>query len=289
MDFKDGCDHAARELVDFARDHTLEITLIYSFDQSYFEEKSHLYPDAISKLESAKSHYHLKFEEELKTWAKKRFDGLDYKVRVEFGRPSDIVASLAADYDWLVIGMNQHNLLENIFSTSTAEELLGRTQIPTLVLRDRLAGSMMATVLLDLGDKPLELVKASSLWAQDVGIKHLCFQVYYPMPLQVPDFMFQAAEFYASTDFQGLLGDIMESTKKTITNITSDLDITVKVQKVAAASVVSDIGDEMEKHEGPVIVGRKHRSNASKFFLGSVTTTLLRRGNFDLVILPLKN
>lgn len=288
IDFKEGCEHAAGDILDFARNHEIELTLIHSFDESFFAEKSELYPEAALKLESIQEELRGKLENQLDTWAKKNFPSIKLTTEIAFGKTADIVRERSKKYDWIVLGVNRHNLVERFFSASTAEEILGRTFAPTVVLKQKFSGSDQATVLLDLGDHPNQLIDYSLKWAKRIGLKKLNYHIYYPMPLEVSAFVTQASVFYGGTDFEGLLGDLMESTKKQISQKSEDIDVTVRVKKVRAASVSSDIAYDMAEAEHPVVVGRRQRSKLSELFLGSVTTALLRSCPADLVILPIR-
>lgn len=288
VDFKEGCKHAASDLLDFARNHSISVTLLHVFDESFFEEKSQLYPEAALKLNAIQEELHGKLEQKLDVWARKHFSNFVVATEIAFGKPADVVQAESKNYDWIVLGVNRHNLFERFFSATTAEEVLGRIFAPTMVLKNKFAGSDQAIVLLDLGDHPNELIDQSIEWARKTGIKKLNYQIYYPMPLEVSSFVTQASVFYGGDDFEGLLGDLMESTKKQISKKSEGLDITVRVKKIRAASVASDIAHDMSEAEYPVVVGRKQRSKLSEFFLGSVTTALLRSCPADLVILPIR-
>lgn len=289
VDFKEGCEHAAADILDYARNHTLSVTLLHVFDESFFEEKSQLYPEAALKLDSIQEELRGKLEHQLDTWARKNFPNFVVATEVAFGKTADVIQEESRNYDWIVLGVNKHSLFDRFFSVSTAEEILGRTFAPTVVFKNKFSGSDEATVLLDLGDHPNELIDSSLNWARETGIKKLNYQIYYPMPLEVSAFVTQASVFYGGEDFEGLLGDLMEATKKQISKKSEGVDVTVRVKKIRAASVASDIAYDMAEAEHPVVVGRKQRSKLSELFLGSVTTALLRSCPADLVILPIRD
>lgn len=289
VDFKAGCEHAASDILDFARNHEVSVTLLHAFDESFFEEKSQLYPEAALKLDSIQEELRGRLEKQLDIWARKNFPNFIVATEIGFGRVADIIQKESKNYDWIVLGVNEHSLFERFFNVSTAEEILGRSFAPTVVFKNKFSGSDQATVLLDLGDHPNELIDLSLKWARSIGMKKLNYQIYYPMPIEVSAFVSQASAFYGGEDFEGLLGDLVDSTKKMIVKNAKGLDISVRVKKIRAASVASDIANDMLEAEHPVVVGRKQRSKLSELFLGSVTTALLRSCPADLVILPIRD
>lgn len=62
-------------------------------------------------------------------------DGLQWKVEVEYGRPSDEIASKARDRDaqLIVIGLVHHNIVDRVLDGDTALEVVQQSRAPVLL------------------------------------------------------------------------------------------------------------------------------------------------------------
>tara|TARA_R110000868_G_scaffold117600_17_gene312656 strand:+ start:2744 stop:3643 length:900 start_codon:yes stop_codon:yes gene_type:complete len=288
VDFKEGSEHAAKEILDLARTRPIDLTLIHVYNQKLFEERDLLYAKAALKYDEVVSKIRVDVETKLSEWAKRIFVSHPYKVKVEFGIPARIFENESPGYDALVTGANRHGIWDHIFLNSVAESILGRSFIPTLIFRKKFSGWSEATVLVDLGEDVESVVGKAFSFAADMSLKKLNFISYYPMPIEVAAYGYGMNSIVSDKDTQELMQALKQGLNKIIEkNNSQKIDFSVEVGKVSASSIASEIADKMHSHEAPIIVGRRRRSGVSEFFLGSVTQSLLRTCSSDLIILPI--
>ncbi len=289
VDFKEGSEHAAKEILNLARTRPIDLTSIHVYNQRLFEERDLLYAKAALKYDEVVSKIRGDVEAKLSEWAKKTFTTYPYKTKVEFGVPAQIFEKLTPAYDALVIGANRHGLWDHLFLNSVAESILGRSFIPTLIFRKKFCGWDEATVLIDLGEDAQSVVKDALKFAEEFNLKKLNFVSYYPMPIEVAAYGYGMNNIVSEQETRELLNALKEGLTKIIEkNNLGKLDYDVEIGKVSASSTATQISDKMHSHEKPIIVGRRRRNGISEFLLGSVTQSLLRTGSSDLIILPIK-
>lgn len=288
VDFKAGSEKAIKDVIALSKTHPMSITLLSVYHEGRFAERDSLYPAAALKQDEAMSKVKFALEDKLDEWATKHLDGIACQKIVELGEPAQIFAKLSDNYDLLAIGSNPHGIIDKVFMNSVAESIVGRTHKPTLVLRKGLAQATEATVLVDLGDHPKEVIQGAAILANDLGIKKLNFVSYYPMPLEISALAGQGAMVYSNEEFSKLLAQIKTGLEKLVATEVKGLSTSVEVKKASASSLASDIAMDFAKATNPVIIGRKQRSVLSQFFLGSVAIGLMRTLKSDLIILPVK-
>ncbi|WP_058556375.1 universal stress protein [Thiohalocapsa sp. ML1] len=76
--------------------------------------------------------------DEMRRFAKRNFDGLDYETEVQMGRASEEILRCAdkVKADLIVMGTQGRAGLEKLFVGSTAEKILRKSRIPVLTVRD---------------------------------------------------------------------------------------------------------------------------------------------------------
>lgn len=288
VDFKAGSEKAIRDLTALAKTHPMSITLLSVYHEARFAERDSLYPAAALKQDEAMSKIKFSLEDKLDEWATKHLDGVTCQKLIEFGEPAQVFSKLSTNYDLLVMGSNPHGIIDKVFMNSVAESIVGRTHKPTIILRKGLAQASEATVLVDLGDHPKEVVRGSVELAKNFGLKKLNFVSYYPMPLEVSALTGSGSTLYTNKEFTQLLEQLKDGLNNIVKAEAGDIDSSVAVKKVTASSLASDIADDFANTTQPVIIGRKRRSLLSQFFLGSVAIGLMRTVKSDLVILPVE-
>lgn len=290
VDFKPGSEHAMHDLLQVARYLPLEITLLHVFNERIFEERENLFPETALKLDSIKEELKQKLEDKLDDWASKVMGQSFYQARIEFGHPEEVFLKQSKGFDCLVIGLNKHGLLDRIFMNSVAEKILGHTFLPTMILRNKLAGCGEANVLLDLTEDVKSVLPSIFDWATKMRIPRLNFISYYPYPLEVVSDAFSASiSLPPASDVKDLLEELKLGTIKLLSDFNGDIEFDVTIKKVPAASIASDIAHDLKDVNEPVVIARKRRSYLSEFFLGSVALNLVRSTKADLIILPFKD
>jgi len=287
VDFKAGSERAIKDLIAISQYRPMTITLMSVYNQHRFEERDHLYPAAALKQDEFKSKIKFGLEDKLEAWAKQHLGSIACERVIEFGEPAQIFSSYAKNFDWIVIGSNPHNIIEKIFMNSVAENILGQSDCAAMVLRRKLAGATEATVLVDLGDHPEEVIKRSFAWAKDMRVAKLNFVTYYPMPIEVAAFAAHSVSVFSGEELTKLLAELKSGLEKMVSKFAGDIQFSVEVKRVPASSVATEIAVDLKDHALPIVIGRKRRSALSQFFLGSVALGLKRSTQADLVILPI--
>lgn len=289
VDFKDGCKSAMRELIQIARYRPMEITLLHVFNDHYYTEREFLFPDSVVKMEKAKETIKQKLEDKLDDWAVEVMGPSFYQARVEFGSPGDVFSKYSKQFDLLVMGANKHGFIDRVFMNSVAENILGRTHMPTLILRQQVVGAQEATVLVDL-DEDVKSYTARVLdWAKSMRIGKLNFISYYPIPIEVGAYTMHSAVVLPEKEIKILIDELKNGLENLVASYGSEIQYEVIVKKAPASSLASNIAEDLSKSQHPIVLGRRQRSVLSEFFLGSVALSVLRATKCDIAILPLND
>lgn len=287
VDFKNGCEKAIKDLIELSQKTPMSLTLLSIYFENRFEERDNLYPAAALKQDEAKSKVKFSIQDKLDKWATTHTPNIKTEQIVEFGDPAEIFEKYSSSYDLIVLGSNQHGLIDKVFMNSVAERIVGRTYVPTLIKRAELAKSKSAKVLVDLGDHPSEVISSAFKWAKTLGLTHLEFVSYYPMPLELSAFPGASMPKLPAAEIELLMGQIKSGLSKMIEEKNAGINFKVEVKKASSSSLATDIAADFVGCTEPVFIGRKRRSFLSEFFLGSVAISLMRTLKTDLLILPI--
>lgn len=288
VDFKDGCEKAMHDLLKIARYRPMEIMLLHVFNHKKFEERNYLFPEAVEKLNEAQDAIKQKIEDKLDDWALRVMGPSFYQARVEFGEPAEVFSKYSKIYDVLVVGANKHGILDRVFFNSVSENIIGRTHMPTMILRKQLNGSQVATVLVDMADNSKSFIQSVLLWAKSMRLARVNFLAYYPVPIEVSIYSIHSAVILPELEIEKLMSDLKSGLENIIRSFEVDIEFDVNVKRTPASSLASNIAEDCAQINQPVIIGRRQRSKMSEFFLGSVALSLLRSTENDLIILPIK-
>lgn len=289
VDFKEGCKLAMSELMQIARYRPMEITLLHVFNDHYYEEREFLFPDAIEKMTKAKAEIRKRLEDKLDDWAVEVMGPSFYQARVEFGNPAEVFAKYSKQFDLLVLGANRHSFIDRVFLNSVAESILGRTHMPTMILRQQNKPSHEATVLVDMADDIKDYIGKVLSWAEGMRISSLKFISYYPVPIEVSAYAMHSAVVMPDGEIKKMLSELQGVLEKTIQEFETDLLFEVVAKRVPASSLPSNIAEDLANLTHPIVLGRRYRSALSEFFLGSVALSVLRGTKCDIAILPLED
>src|SRR5690606_629028 len=155
-----------------------EIMLLHVFNNKKFEERNYLFPEAVDKLNEAQDDIKQKIEDKLDDWALRVMGPSFYQARVEFGEPAEVFSKYSRVYDVLVVGANKHGILDRVFFNSVSENIIGRTHMPTMILRKQLNGSQVATALVDMANDSKSFIHSVLLWAKSMRLARVNFLAY---------------------------------------------------------------------------------------------------------------
>ena len=204
--------------------------------------------------------------------------GLDWRVDVEYGRPSSEIADEARKRkaQLIVIGLVHHSLMDRILDGDTALEVVRHTHTPVLLTSSKWKSlPKRALVAVDFSQQSMQAARAGiRLLGEDatVTLAHVC-----PMPTVYDGMGMWEAEYEARA-------------KSELEKFADALDLSpnVAVQKMVLrghpASALLDLGEKLRVDL--IIAGSHGHGFVQRVLVGSVATRLMRHSTCSLLIVP---
>lgn len=205
-------------------------------------------------------------------------EGLDWRVDVEYGRPSDEICRQARDRraQLVVIGLVHHSVVDRILDGDTALEVVRQSRVPVLLASaDWKALPKRAVIAVDFSPQSIEAARAGRrLLAADatVYIAHVRPRV-------------------SLFDGTGMWEEEYESVAgKELQNFVAALNVPegMRVEEVSLSGSASSavLGFAEKENADLIVAGTRGAGLVQRLLLGSVATRLMRHSTRSLLIVP---
>lgn len=197
-------------------------------------------------------------------------EGVRISTELLVGRPADEILRAARSADFVVLGSASKSLSERFELGSIAEEVVRRSEVPVLVVRDKAEGStQMARVLVavDLDDPCPEALEAASALASRAGAR---LEALHVVSTPIPT----ALRFIEGVP-EDLEARVRLAAEKAVRSFVSTTLGANTAIAIAFGSPAEEIA-KLARRDDLIVVGTHGRGTLGRLVFGSVATKLLR-------------
>jgi nucleotide-binding universal stress UspA family protein len=206
---------------------------------------------------------------------------------VKIGEPHEVINQTAdeLDADLMVLGAHRKAELRDAFLGTTAERTIRRSKIPALIVRQPGRGRYLRPIAaLDLVHNDLDPWKRAAALAiaetKDAKVV----------------FAYEAGSFHllrkVNRDVKGFEKYFAEEREKVLPSVAVAMkSLDLKPEQAELQAIYYTVGDTIvdlaKRHNGDlIVVGAKGKTVIDRFTLGSVSATVLRRAEIDVLVTP---
>lgn len=219
--------------------------------------------------------------------ALREVDGIEASHRVELGEPFTCIASVAEKYasDLIVMGPHRRQLLKDVFVGTTAERTIRNTRIP-IIMANAVPAAPYRHILvaIDMSEHSAAALRlaAEMGWGEMPAISVI-------HGFDAPEQAMRGILIVSDADARRFVAEAKTRATEELSKFLHDVKIDpvrqiVEMVNVDPASLIrrsaQDIGADL------IVVGQRGRSALAKLMLGSVTESLLRNCDFDVLVSP---
>ncbi len=208
-----------------------------------------------------------------------RVSGLAIETVIRIGRPADQILAATEEADLVLMGTHGRGALGRVFLGSVAEEVVRRSAVPVLVVREGIEEKPIERVLLaiDPTGPSRDAIRAGAALADRLGARLEAIHAAH-LPPVLP-----YADSGALDEMAQVLERHLEAAPVLVKNmIEKTVGRDVKVHVVTGSPAA-----EIVRHAGPgdlVVCGTHGRSALGRFVFGSVAAKLLRETRCPILV-----
>ena len=276
-DFSTRSDRAIRRGILLAKASNCEIALVHSVDDDQ--------PQHLIDLETLEAKRLL----EAQTATLRELDGIDASFRVIVGDPFASITDVADEYasDVLIVGPHRRLILKDVFVGTTAERIIRTSRVPVIMANSVPAAPYRhILVAVDMSENSAEAVRLASQmdWGDRPALS--IFHAY-----DAPERAMLGAFAQSEPDIQRYLAEADARARAELSAFLRQLKVRpvrqiVEMIKTEPATMVRRAARDADADL--IVVGRQGRSGISKLVLGSVTESVLRNSEIDVLVAPIR-
>ncbi|HYN80022.1 MAG TPA: universal stress protein [Gemmatimonadaceae bacterium] len=205
-------------------------------------------------------------------------EGLNWRVEIEYGRPSEKIANKAraCDAQLIVIGLVHHGVVDRILDGDTALEVVRQSRAPVLLASaDWKAQPKRAVLAVDFSPQSIEAARAG---LRLLGDGSTVFLAHVRPMVTVFDGMGMCKEEYETAAAKEL--------QKFALALPAPAGVRVEQVILSGNPAAAMLGLAEEENAELIVCGTRGAGLVQRLLLGSVATRLMRHSTRSLLIVP---